>query len=82
MIIIRSSHYEDLVDSLLLLPIDVTDDSGHHSAEVQLLQHLSPEERHSVLNTAAAADVEDLEQFGRYSPLSKSDVGTKFQVGC
>lgn len=80
--IISSNHYEDLVDSSLLLPIDVTDDSGHHSTEVQLLQHLSPEERQSVLSTAAAADVEDLEQFGRYSPLFKSDVGTKFQVGC
>ena len=45
--------------------VDVTDDSGHHSAVTQLLQHLSPEERQSVLNTAAAADPEDLEQFGR-----------------
>lgn len=53
--------------SVLLLTLDVTDDSGHHSSEVQLLQHLSPEERHSVLNTAAAADIEDLEQFGRYT---------------
>ena len=51
----------------------MTNDSGHQSIEMQLLQHLSPEERHSVLNTAAAADVEDLEQFARYSsPLSKS----------
>ena len=46
--------------------LDVTDDSGHHSAEVQLLQHLTAEERRSILNTAAAADIEDLEQFGRY----------------
>jgi hypothetical protein len=52
---------------LIIYNIDVTDDSGHHSAEVQLLQHLSPEERHSVLSTAAAADLEDLEQFGRYN---------------
>ena len=42
------------------------EDSGHHSGVGQLLQHLTPEERQSVLNTAAAADNEDLEHFGRY----------------
>ena len=44
--------------------VDVTDDSGRHSVG-QLLQHLTAEERQSVLNTAASADPEDLEQFGR-----------------
>ena len=31
----------------------------------ELLNHLSPEERRSVLNTSAAADEEDLEEFAR-----------------
>lgn len=33
---------------------------------VELLSHLTPEERHSVLSTAAARDSEDLEQFAKY----------------
>ena len=53
------------VSLLMHIHVDVTDDSGHHSAVSQLLQHLNPEEQQSVLNTAAAADPEDLEQFGR-----------------
>lgn len=51
--------------TLSIAHVDITDDSGHHSTEAQLLQHLSPEERQSVLSTAAAADKEDLEQFGK-----------------
>lgn len=34
--------------------------------EAELLSHLTPEERHSVLSTAAARDKEDLEQFAKY----------------
>lgn len=33
---------------------------------VELLSHLTNEERLSVLSTSAAQDVEDLEQFARY----------------
>lgn len=32
---------------------------------VELLSHLTPEERRSVLNTAASQDAEDLEQFAK-----------------
>ncbi len=32
----------------------------------ELLSHLTAEERHSVLDTAAAQDTEDLEQFAKY----------------
>lgn len=32
----------------------------------ELMAHLSPEERRSILNTSAAADEDDLEEFARY----------------
>lgn len=40
-------------------------DYGGVAEGAELLSHLSPEERQSVLRTAAAQDPEDLEQFAK-----------------
>ena len=48
------------------VPIGHTDDSGEQTIEAALLQHLSREEQQSVLQTTAAGDEDDLEQFSRY----------------
>lgn len=44
-----------------------TDESGEQIIEAALLQHLSQEEKQSVLQTMAAADIDDLELFARFS---------------
>lgn len=43
-----------------------TDESGEQIIEAALLQHLSQEEKQSVLQTMAAADIDDLELFARW----------------
>ena len=43
---------------------------AEYGERAELLSHLPTEERRSVLSTAAAQDMEDLEQFARYDNLS------------